>query len=301
MSRIAIFMFSGTGNTKLVAEQYKKNFEKHNDETQIFNIESTNINAVDLSSFKKIGFAYPIHAFNAPQIVVDFAKSLPILKNPKYTFIFKTSGEPLKLNDASSQKLIKILQKKNFDVAFERHIVMPYNMIFRHNDIIAKQMWINAKGLVEIYSKLVLRAHREIVTQPLYKKLHTPLLRVEWPAAKLNGKLYKVDQNKCIHCGKCIESCPTNNIFEKDGKIKFGNNCIMCVRCSFNCPTNAINIGMLNGWKVNGSYKLEKLENDETVPDEFINEETKGLWKIYKNYFVNAKNSVNKYVKKDKK
>lgn len=62
------------------------------------------------------------------------------------------------------------------------------------------------------------------------------------------------------------KNCPVGNIkTDGNGKFSFGGDCVMCARCSFNCPTNAFDIGMLNGWKVNGrySYKLpEKPEED---------------------------------------
>ena len=48
----------------------------------------------------------------------------------------------------------------------------------------------------------------------------------------------------------------TVNLTLKDGKFRFAGHCLGCTACSFNCPTNAINIGMLNGWKVNGAYNF---------------------------------------------
>ena len=65
-----------------------------------------------------------------------------------------------------------------------------------------------------------------------------------------------IDHDLCINCGKCVKACPVQNITLKDGKFRFGGHCLGCTACSFNCPTNAINIGMLNGWKVNGAYNF---------------------------------------------
>ena len=33
-------------------------------------------------------------------------------------------------------------------------------------------------------------------------------------------------------------------------------------------PVNAISIGLLNGWKVNGGYEIEKIMNDDSIPAE---------------------------------
>ena len=65
------------------------------------------------------------------------------------------------VNDCSSQKCISILQKKGYDVNFERHVVMPYNMIYRHRDEMAKQMWIYAHALVDLNCREIMNGKRE--------------------------------------------------------------------------------------------------------------------------------------------
>lgn len=55
-------------------------------------------------------------------------------------------------------------------------------------------------------------------------------------------------QKNCIHCKRCVKLCPTNNIIEEAGKIKFksNNNCIYCLACIQWCPMQAINFGSYN-------------------------------------------------------
>lgn len=296
MRKAILYVFSGTGNTKLAAEEFSKNFEKYDIETTIYMISSKFEEVPDPSEYDIIGFGYPVHAFNAPQLVVNFARKLRSVSD-KYTFIFKSSGEPLKLNNPSSVKLIKILRKKGYDVSLERHIVMPYNMIFRHNDDMAKQLWLLGKSLVEVYSEEIASEKKEIIKYPVRKKIHVFPFRIEWYGAKFNGKLYKVDMDKCNKCMRCVKTCPMRNISYEDGKFKFGNECIMCVRCSFNCPKNAISIGLLNKWKVNGSYKLKQLENNPQIKGNFINSDTTGLYKkVYKTYVDESEQKIEEYV-----
>lgn len=284
MKKAILYVFSGTGNTKNVADEFKKNLMNYDIETTIYMISDNFTDIPNPNNYDIIGVGYPIHAFNAPQLVINFAKALPDVED-KYTFIFKTSGEPLKLNDASSTKLIKVLKKKGYDVCLERHAVMPYNMIFRHNDDMAKQLWVLAKHLTRIYASEVAKGKREKIKYPRRRTFMTYPFRIEWYGAKFNGKLYKVDMNKCINCMKCVNACPTHNIQFKNGKFVFGNDCIMCVRCSFNCPTNAISIGLLDSWKVNGSYKLKQLELNKDIKGDFINSDTRGVCKkVYKAY-----------------
>jgi NAD-dependent dihydropyrimidine dehydrogenase PreA subunit/flavodoxin len=287
MKKAIIYLFSGTGNTKKIANLFKDEFKKENCETEIYPISNDNNTAPNPNNYDLVGFAYPIHAFNTPEIMVKFIKTLPEANNIP-VFIIKTSGEPLHLNDGSSQKIIRILLNKGYKVNIERHIVMPYNMIFRHSNALVKQLWIYAKALTELYAKDILSGNKYNIKVSILKRLHIQFFRIEWKFANFNGKLFKVDKDKCTNCNKCINMCPVNNITRENGEIKFGNNCILCVRCSFNCPTNAINIGILNNWKVNGEYKLNDISEDDTLDYPFINDSTKGLYRIYKSYFRKA-------------
>ena len=144
--KVILYVFSGTGNTLKVASLFKKYM---NADVTVYRISEKSGKAPSPEEFDLVGIGYPIHAFNAPEPVLKFAKSLPEVSYRR-AFIFKTSGEGLHLNDCSSQKCIKILTKKGYDVTLERHVVMPYNMIYRHSDAMAKQMWIYAKAYVNL-------------------------------------------------------------------------------------------------------------------------------------------------------
>ena len=278
-----IYVFSGTGNTLKVAGLYRKNLGE--EDTEIYRVFGKNERVPDPNGYDAVGFAYPIHAFNAPKPMLDFCKNLPKVDPGKYSFILKTSGEGLHLNDCSSQKVIGTLKKKGFDIALERHIVMPYNMIFRHTDGMAKQMWIYAHALAELNCREIAARKKEKVRQPLYKTWYAPLFRIEQPFARLHGKLFKADKEKCVGCGLCVKNCPMENIRIEDGKAKFGGNCALCMACSFFCPTDAVSVGVFRGWKVHGAYPLDALEKDPAVPFPYLDGSEKGVYKVYRKYY----------------
>lgn len=280
--KVALYVFSGTGNTLKVAALYKKYM---NADVTVYRVSEKSGKAPSPDGFDLIGVGYPIHAFCAPEPIIKFAKSLPAVAYRR-AFVFKTSGEGLHMNDRSSQKLIKILTKKGYDVTMERHIVMPYNMIYRHSDEMAKQMWIYAKAFVKMNCGELESFKREKVKLPFYKHPFMPLIGwIEQKFAHLHGPMFKVNKNKCIDCGKCIAACPENNIKKVNGKFKFGRKCVLCMGCSFGCPMNAVNVGIFRFWKVNGSYRLEELVKDENIQFPLVPDRAKGIYRLYKKYY----------------
>lgn len=299
-----IYVFSGTGNTRLVAQLYQKYLTDY--ETTLFDVTGAAIESLSTKNqndssteysekkavfvpnpndFDLVGFGYPVHGFNAPKIMVDFARLLPAVSG-KSTFILKTSGEGLSLNNYSSQKMIHILERKGFSFLCERHYVMPYNMIFRHTPEMVKSEYIYADALVRLNVQEIREGKRENVhTNPL-KAWFVPIIRIEWLYAQLQGPSMKVDMKKCIRCNKCVRSCPLENIRFDGKRYRFGTNCALCVRCSFNCPTCAISIGLLNGWRINGSYKIEETAADSSIRFPYFDENLRGLkrWLYYKYY-----------------
>lgn len=280
--KVILYVFSGTGNTLKVASLYKKYL---NADVTVYRISEKSGKAPSPEGFDLIGIGYPIHAFYAPEPVLKFVKNLPSVAYRR-AFIFKTSGEGLHLNDGSSYGVIKTLRKKGYDVTLERHYVMPYNMIYRHSDEMAKQMWIYAKAYVKLNCDEISLFKREDVDRPLYKTVFARLLGfIERHFAHLHGPMFKVNANKCINCRKCINSCPQNNISLEDGEYKFGHKCVLCMDCSFNCPTDAIGIGVFKFWKVNGSYRLEELVRDENILFPVVPDYAKGIYRLYKKYY----------------
>lgn len=309
MKKAIIYVYSGTGNTKLVAELYKEfltdyetiihmvrmnrldNPPREDSETEITlrrkGAKHAYFNVPDPNEYDLVGFGYPVHGFNAPSAMYNFIKLLPAVEKGKRTFILKSSGEGLTVNNYSSQKFLPVLKRKGYDVLCERHFVMPYNMIFRHTPEMVKNEYLYARAYAEYTCKQLMQADfKEKVRYCPLKYWFVPIVRILWIYARVQGPVMYADKKKCLKCGKCAKLCPLENIKIKNGLPKFGTNCVLCVACSFNCPTKAISIGLLNNWRVNGSYKIVETAADESIPTGYFGENLKGLhrWLYYKYY-----------------
>lgn len=63
------------------------------------------------------------------------------------------------------------------------------------------------------------------------------------PMSKYSLMRVKVDETKCISCGKCKKVCPMNvDVTDNSRKRKNGTECILCMECVDTCPKQALKL-----------------------------------------------------------
>lgn len=281
--KILLIYYTGTFNTRYLTQKVKARFEEQGDEVQTVEIHS-HTPVCDCSGYDWVGFSYPIYGFNSPLPFNRYVRKLKFDVGQKY-FIYKNSGETFAMNNASSRILIRIMKRRKAVFGGEYHFVMPYNIHFPFERDFIRQIFDKNQKLLEImFFNLRHGIVKRIKSNFIYN-LAAFFVGIQKIGGNVNSFLYKVDDEKCISCGKCVRECPHENIYVKKGKIKFHHHCDMCMRCSFFCPTNAIKIGFLEGWKVNGAYDFKDVEKDTSPVPEYITENSKGFYKCFIRYF----------------
>jgi NAD-dependent dihydropyrimidine dehydrogenase PreA subunit/flavodoxin len=300
MKRAVIYVFTGTGNTRIAAGLIKEALSARGVETAIWEARAPFDRVPDPNDYDIAGFGYPVHAFNTPRFFLRFVRSLPEGRGMP-AFLFKTSGEPFRFNDASSRPLVRLLRKKGYVPMLDRHLLMPYNIVFRYKDALAKQMLLHTADMAEVLAeKLVGGPPQELRYRPSTVLLMY-LFRLQWFGAFVNGPLIRANKQRCSGCGLCAKTCPADNIRMRGGLPRFGGRCAMCMRCAFYCPEDAVRPGILNPWRVNGPYRFERLVADDSVPATYINEDTKGYFRLFRPYYretdkeISALKTVQKY------
>lgn len=260
--KIKLIIFSGTGNTRFIAEKMKHNFESKSHQCRIIEFESLH-NEIKIESDEILGFGYPVYDLKPPRVLLDFINKCEVDNIPINAFVFSTyTSYPLD----SNAHIIKSLNEKNVVISHEENFKCPGASAYIYsnpNNILAKNSSIfekNISGKIDKFIKRILSQKNNPITPKFdrFNKLHQRFSNL------LFGTLFyrnlKID-TKCSSCGVCIKNCPDNNLMKINNKIqiKDPNGCIKCLRCVQNCLLKSINFTSSSR---KGDYKLETITRE---------------------------------------
>jgi ferredoxin len=241
----------------------------------------------DPQAFDLIGIGHPIHGFDVPRIVYDFVDALPKVKN-KRTFVFKTAGDFISVNNGASKTTIKRLKRKGYNVFYDRIICMAPNWIMQYDDTFSKQLCYVAIAKAEhMAGEILAGKKRELKINLLLRWLTKLVSYGEDQGARQFGKALSVT-DACIDCGLCVDNCPTGNIRRENGQITFGNDCLWCMRCVYACPQNAIASRGFGFCVLKDGYDIRAIIANADLEGNFITEETRGYYRHFVRYIRNV-------------
>jgi ferredoxin len=248
-----LYYFSGTGNTKFVADKFREQFRKYGKELELELINIEYAEEVDLKDCKYLIIGTPIHAEMPPRVIIDFMGKLPHGNSEIKCVVYTTQGAN---GRASVEYLKRMLVKKGYNVLIQTCFRMANNYYFgtgieRTEEEIACYCKKAEEKIKNITEKLFKNENvresasgikifmSKIASNGFYKFL-----------PKLSSNLASTAD--CIKCGLCLRNCPKGNITFEEGRAIFHGKCIMCTRCIHLCPINAIRY---KGKKINQNQK----------------------------------------------
>ena len=97
------------------------------------------------------------------------------------------------------------------------------------------------------YIKLIIERHsgKELIFKGTLPYTKTYILGMLFNRWLITDKPFKVNAEQCIHCMKCANACPINNIsMEGEPALPHWHHdgsCTNCLSCYHVCPKHAIN------------------------------------------------------------
>lgn len=269
MKSIGIFYFSGTGNTAVVANTVQEAFTQLGYTVDLLRIEDVlkkNL-TLDLNQYDFVGIGSPVIGYGAPNLVLDFIGRLPRSEGQK-VFIFRTAGGVAPINYNASKPMIRRLTRKGYDVVYERIFSISSNWIVRFEDAVIRELMTATHRKAALMCLEVIRGERRYLKTGLGQQIlmDTAAFLSRW-FFRLVGRDYRVSPS-CSQCGLCVRNCPTGNIFNDNGKIKFRLSCASCLRCVYSCPQQAIQLQVFKFFTVAGGYNIKQILSQSAVANE---------------------------------
>jgi len=254
-----IFYFTGTGNTKWIAQQISEAVGE-----QLVYIPEAIKNGVfeyDLSQNETIGFCFPTHGWQPPKIVRSFIKQLILTdKSEHFCWALTTCGD--NMGEAmtifnNDLKNIGLRASTQFAVIMpESYICLPF--MYTDSEEKEKAKISHARqSLPHIISTI--HEHQSGVIElvkGLTPRLYSYVIGAYFNAQMVNDKKFMVDIDKCIKCGKCEKICPVDDIKGTPPEWIHNGRCTSCLACYHHCPTHAINFGKIT--RKRGQYFFNK-------------------------------------------
>ena len=233
--RVELYVFSGTGNTLLVAREIGRVLAEAGLAVRLLPMERADPAAIDREAC--IGLAFPVAMQGTYPLVWEFVESLPAGSRTPAFMVDTMMG----YSGGLVWPMRKILVSKGYLSCGAREIRMPAN-VFISRGMTPRKRRLVAKGVEQArrYAGDLLEGSARWLDAPVYSTLLSRVSRSSgfWD---LFRRLTPVDADvrTCTACGLCEQLCPVNNIAVADLPA-FGSACILCMRCFSHCPEGAI-------------------------------------------------------------
>jgi ferredoxin len=242
--------FSGTGNSKYIAELFCQNME-----SECISIEDDVDFGALFASNDTIGFCYPVYSSRVPRIMREFTTAhMELLKNKKL-IVFCTQ---MIFSGDGARAFTDLFPRGSFDIIYAEHFLMPNNVCNFFitplaNEGRIKNYLAKAERKIQIVcgnieSGIVKKRGFNVISRllGLPQGIFLPLIE------RKARKSVKIAAD-CTTCGLCVSICPMKNLRLENEKVAHEKNCTLCYRCINRCPKKAITIFFHD--KVKRQYK----------------------------------------------
>ena len=239
-----IFYFSGTGNSKWIANQLSE--ELHEDLVFIPEALKNENFVFSLRANEKIGFVFPIYSWAPPAIVLQFIHRL-ILEGYQHQYLFFvcSCGDDTGL---TQDVLEKALTCKGWSCHAGFSVTMPNSYVLLpgfdvDNEMLEGKKLEEAVSALEDITRRLKGGERAFVcNEGSFPFIKTKIVNPLFNKYQMSPEHFHVT-DACVGCKRCEKSCPVENVSIVADKPVWGKNCTSCLACYHVCPQQAVQYG----------------------------------------------------------
>ena len=240
-----IFYFSGTGNSKHVAEQLAAMLGERL--VAIGEAVADGTYTFALAEGESVGWVFPTYSWGPAPVAADFASKVQLqgCGADTYCYIVTTCGDEV---GETVTMFAKSLGNIRLKAAFS--VQMPNNYIllpgFDVDDKALERSKVEASAARIKAVAEAIAAKREIIDVVVgpWRRLKSRLIYPLFRRFAMSDKAFAANADVCTRCGLCARECPANNITLDGGSLpRWHGKCTMCLSCIHRCPVRAIEYG----------------------------------------------------------
>lgn len=237
-----IFYFSGTGNSRWVAECLAQNLGD-----RLVPVGDALVSGelqYALAPGEMLGFVFPTYSWGPAPVIVEFARRMVIegYNTDTYCYMVTTCGDDVGLSPKMWQETLGSIK---MNAAYS--VQMPNNYILMPGfDVDAKDLEEKKKreavGRVALIAERIRQRWEGVdVIKGAMAWLKSRVIYPWFRRYSMTDNKFTVDADKCTRCGLCERTCPIHNVKPREnGLPSWHGNCAMCLGCIHRCPTRAI-------------------------------------------------------------
>lgn len=241
-----IILFSGTGNSTLVAKELQKNFGGEIVTLCGSLLTEPAAQLLEVDADEVVLWVMPVYSWGIPPVVANFIKKVKMkCAGEVFHYLVLTCGDDIGFADNQWRQLIGRRgwnPRGTFSVRMPNTYVCLKGFDVDSLDVAERKLAAMPLRVSSIANAISRRFSGSDVVRGSFPWIKSAVVYPFFRRFYMSPHPFKATSD-CMSCGLCSRSCPMGNISMSDGHPVWAGKCALCLRCYHICPSHAVAYG----------------------------------------------------------
>ena len=241
-----IIVFSGTGNSMLVARELQKHIGGDITVAEGDLLLAPARHVIEVPEGENVVWVMPVYSWGLPPVMSAFMRKVKMKGGHEVShFLVLTCGDDIGYADSEWRRLAG---RRGWNPRGAFSVTMPNTYVcMKGFDVDSEEVAAGKlsamPGRVEAIAGAMRRRFSESdVVRGSWAWVKTNVVYPYFARFCMSPRPFATTGG-CSSCGLCARSCPMENIAMSNGRPEWGRRCALCLRCYHICPSHAVAYG----------------------------------------------------------
>lgn len=243
-----IIVFSGTGNSLLVAHELQKHLGGEVTLLEGKPLIEPHHTLLTAPEGEPVVWVMPVYSWGVPQVMEAFMRLVKFKGAHEAThYLVMTCGDDIGYADNCWRKIVG---RRGWTPAGSFSVAMPNTYVLMKGfdtdspSVAEEKLAAMPARVAEVAAAIQRRFNGDDVVRGSWARVKTSVIRPWFNLMCTSPKPFRCVEEKCEKCGLCSRECPMENIaVASTGYPRWGSRCALCLRCYHICPSHAVAYG----------------------------------------------------------